>query len=171
MYYLLVFFLLNFTLTFFIIGLVFSIVALIRNRKSLDNKMIVEKFFSYFLLFSFGISLVYNFILHVFFQETLAAFMGWENCPFQMELGVASLGYGVIGIIAYKAISFRSAVVISNSIFSFGSLGGHIYQMLTRHNFTSGNVGVILWTSLLLPLIGYLLLYLQYCYSENSSSR
>jgi hypothetical protein len=33
--------------------------------------------------------------------------------------------------------------------------------MITAHNFASGNAGVIFWTDILIPLFGFLLLWLQ----------
>ncbi len=163
------FFLSNFTLTFFIIGIFFSITSILKNLKSINKPIFVEKLFSWFLLFPLGIGMIYNFIMHLFFQEMSATFIGWENSPFQLEVGFASLGYGIIAIIAFKSsLSFRSAVIISNSMFLWGAAGGHIYQMTIKHNFASGNAGIIFWTDLILPIIGYFLLYLQYKYRRQS---
>jgi hypothetical protein len=33
--------------------------------------------------------------------------------------------------------------------------------MITEHNFEPGNAGDILWTDILIPLIGFILLWLQ----------
>jgi hypothetical protein len=59
----------NFTLTFLVIGLIASGVALLRKPKPLTTPVVVEALFSYFLLFSIGFSLLYNFVLHSFFGQ------------------------------------------------------------------------------------------------------
>jgi hypothetical protein len=41
------------------------------------------------------------------------------------------------------------------------ALGGHVYQMVTAHNFAPGNADIIFWSDILLPLVGFALLWLQ----------
>jgi hypothetical protein len=81
----------NFTLTFFVMGLLASAIALWRGRTKQGRAAIVEALFSYFLLFSIGFANFYNFVLHVFFGEMAARFIGWEDSPFQLEVGFAGL--------------------------------------------------------------------------------
>ena len=153
----------NFTLTFLVIGFVFSLVVLSLKKKPLDKPQVIEALFSYFLLFSIGLSFLYNFIFHVFFAEMAASFIGWKNSPFQYEVGYASLGFAIVGIIAFKqSLGFRAAAVIGPSFFLWGAAGGHIYQMLTAHNYAPGNAGVIFWTDVILPVIAFTLLHQQY---------
>lgn len=158
----------NFTLSFLIIGLFCSIVVLSVKPKPLSRQQIIEALFSYFLLFSIGISFFYNFVMHVFFADMAAAFIGWKNSPFQYEVGFASLGFSIVGILAFRAsLAFRAAAVIGPSFFLLGAAGGHIYQMITEHNFAPGNAGIIFWTDILLPLTGFVLLFLQYRLGKN----
>lgn len=153
----------NFTLTLLVIGIICSLCSLINKPKPLTKKVVIEAFFSYFILFSIGISYVYNFFCHVFMQERVAAFIGWANSPFQLEVGFASLGFGIVGLIAYRSnLSFRAAAIIGPAFFLLGAAGGHIYQMITAHNFAPGNAGLIFWTDIILPIIGFYLLYQQY---------
>ena len=153
----------NFTLTFLVIGLLCSFAVLSLKPKPLQKQQIIEAIFSYFLLFSIGISYLYNFTMHVFFAEMSAAFIGWENSPFQYEVGFASLGFGVVGLIAFRqGLAFRAAAIIGPSLFLWGAAGGHVYQMITSHNFSPGNAGVIFWTDIILPIIAFVLLYQQY---------
>ena len=153
----------NFTLTFLVIGLLCSLVVLSLKQKPLHKQQIVEALFAYFLLFSIGLSFFYNFIMHVFFAEMAASFIGWKNSPFQYEVGYASLGFAIVGIISFKQnLAFRAASVIGPSFFLWGAAGGHVYQMITTHNFAPGNAGVIFWTDLFLPIIAFVLLFQQY---------
>ena len=89
------------------------------------------------MLFPIGISNLINFVFHVFFGDTAAKFIGWDNSPFQAEVGFASLGIGMAGVLAYKAsLPFRVATFIPPAAFSLGAAWGHIYQMITAHNFS-----------------------------------
>lgn len=153
----------NFTLTFLVLGFIFALVSLAFKQKPLMKKQVVEALFAYFLLFSIGISYLYNFVMHVFFAEMAAAFIGWANSPFQYEVGFASLGFGITGLIAFRQnLAFRAATVIGPAFFLWGAAGGHVYQMIANHNFAPGNAGIIFWTDVLLPVIAFGLLYLQY---------
>jgi len=151
----------NFTLTFFVLGLLASAIAL-WHRTERGRAALVEALFSYFLLFSIGFANFYNFIFHVFFGELAARFIGWEDSPFQAEVGFASLGFAVLGLLAFKgSFDLRLAAVVGPACFLWGAAGGHVYQMIKAHNFAPGNAGIIFYTDILIPLVGLLFLWLQ----------
>ena len=132
----------NFTLTFFVLGLIASAIALWHARQPRSDAVIVEALFSYFLLFSIAIANFYNFVLHVFFGKMTAAFIGWEDSPFQLEVGFASLGFAAIGLLAFKgSFDMRLAAVAGPACFLWGAAAGHVYQMIAAHNFAPGNAG------------------------------
>jgi hypothetical protein len=152
----------NFTLTFLMIGLIASALAYLSKPDPRSSAQLVEALFSYFLLFSIGFSFLYNFVMHVFFGEVAARFIGWADSPFQTEVGFASLGFAAVGFLAYRGDrGLRMAAVIGPSLFLLGAAGGHIYQMIAAQNFAAGNAGIIFWTDILVPAIGFGLLYLQ----------
>ncbi len=152
----------NFTLSFLAAGLVASAVAYFAKPAPRTRAQLVESLFSYFLLFSVGIGFLYNFVMHVFFGEMAARFIGWAQSPFQTEVGFASLGFALVGLLAFRgSFGLRLAAVIGPSAFLLGAAGGHIYQMITARNFAPGNAGVIFWTDILVPLAGLTLLFLQ----------
>jgi hypothetical protein len=152
----------NFTLSFLVIGLIASTVAYLAKAAPRSPSQLIEALFSYFLLFSIGISFFYNFVMHVFFGEVAARFIGWANSPFQAEVGFASLGFAAVGLLAFRGDrGLRTAAIVGPSLFLLGAAGGHIYQMITAHNFEPGNAGIIFWTDILIPAIGFSLLYLE----------
>jgi hypothetical protein len=55
-----------------------------------------------FIFFAIGVNYTWNFIVHTFFAESTAGFIGWENSPFQYEVGYASLGFAVVGFYAFR---------------------------------------------------------------------
>lgn len=162
----------NFTLTFFVMGLVFSVAAIACAREPKGAALIVDKLFAWYVFFSIGVSYFYNFVVHVFFGKTAAAFIGWADSPFQLEVGVASLGFAVVGFFAaFGSFDLRLAAVIGFSIFTLGAAAGHVYQMIAAHNFAPGNAGVIFYTDFLVPSFGLLLLWLQHRFGKPGAQR
>lgn len=161
----------NFTLSFLVIGVVFSLVALSRAARPLSAPAVVEKFLFWFLFFSIGCAFLYNGILHVGAPDLAAKFIGWANSPFQIELGFASIGFGVVGLIApWKSLHMRFAAVAPVACFLWGAAGVHIRSMISDENFDSGNAGVIFWTDILIPLAGLILIWLQRRYEKEGRS-
>jgi len=152
----------NFTLTFLIMGLIASAIVYLAKPAPRTRAQLVEALLSYFVLFAIGITYFYNFVMHVFFGEMSARFIGWADTPFQTELGFASLGFAAVGFLAFRGDrSMRVAAIVGVSFFLLGAAGVHVYEMITAHNFAPGNAGIIFWTDILVPAIGFVLLYLQ----------
>jgi len=153
----------NYTLVFLVLGLIASAISLSCRPRSWTKRVVVEALFSYFLLFSIGASFFYNFVVHVFFGDMAARFIGWEQSPFQAEVGMASLGYAVVGLLAFRgSLGLRLAAVVGPSLFLLGAAAGHIYQMIVAENFAPGNAGVVFYTDIAIPILGGILLWLQY---------
>jgi hypothetical protein len=157
----------NFTLAFFVIGLIAAGIALIRARKPLTPPAVVEVLLAYFVLFSIGFSFFYNFVFHTFFGEMCARLIGWKDSPFQTEVGFASLGYAVVGFLAFRrSLEVRLAAVAGPAMFLLGAAGVHVHSMIVAHNYAPGNAGVIFYTDILIPVISFVLLWMQYRYQR-----
>jgi hypothetical protein len=157
------FLLANFTLTLLVIGLIASAISLLRAPKPVTAPVVIEALLFYFLLFSIGVSYLYNFVMHTFFSEMSARFIGWADSPFQLEVGFASLGFAAVGFLAcWRGFDTRLAAILGPAFFLWGAAGGHIHQMITAHNFAPGNAGVIFWSDIFIPIIGFVLLWLQH---------
>ena len=152
----------NYSLSFFVLGLIVSLVAIARSRTSIDQALVVEKLLAWYVFFSIGIDNFYNFVMHVFFAQMSAAYIGWADSPFQFEVGTASLGFAAVGLLAaFRSYDLRLAAVLGPSIFTLGAAAGHIHQMITAHNFAPGNAGIIFWMDIFIPLFGFALLWLS----------
>ena len=159
----------NFTLTFFVLGLIASAIALAFSRERRTRPVIIEALFSYFLLFSIAFSYFYNFVFHVFFGELAAKFIGWADSPFQLEVGFASLGFAVVGLLAFKGSrDMRIAAIVGPACFLWGAAGGHIHEMIATRNFAPGNAGIIFYSDILVPVLGFIFLWLQRPSSRKS---
>jgi hypothetical protein len=151
----------NFTLTFLVIGFIAAGIALMRAPRPLTTALVVEKLLAWHVFFVVGVAFFYNFIMHCFFGEMAARFIGWTDSPFQFEVGTASLGFSVVGFLAaFRSFDLRLAAILGPAIFSLGAAAGHIYQMVTAHNFAPGNAGIIFYLDIVIPLIGFVLLWL-----------
>jgi hypothetical protein len=152
----------NYSLSFFVLGLIVSLAAIARSAGPIDQPLVVEKLLAWYVFFSIGIDNFYNFVMHVFFGKLSAAFIGWADSPFQFEVGTASLGFAAVGLLAaFRSYDLRLAAVLGPSIFTLGAAVGHLYQMITAHNFAPGNAGIIFWTDIFIPLFGFALLWLN----------
>lgn len=159
----------NFTLTLLVLGLVASAASLLRTPRPWTARVVVEALLSYFVLCSIALSYLYNFVAHVFFGEMVARFIGWADSPFQREVGFASLGFAVVGFLAFRgSFDMRVAAIVGPACFLLGAAGGHILEILRTGNLSPGNAGLILYTDILLPLIGFALLWLEHRYSPQT---
>jgi hypothetical protein len=112
-----------------------------------------------------------NFVFHVFFGQMAAAFIGWADSPFQFEVGTASLGFSIAGFIAaFGGFDRRLIAITGPSIFMLGAAVGHVYQMVSAHNFAPGNAGVIFYTDIIIPLVGFLLLWWQWRIASRTAA-
>jgi len=158
----------NFTLTFFLVGLIATAVSLSRQKRSWTRASVVEATLSWFLFFSFGVSNLSNFAMHVFFGDMAAHFIGWENCPFQTEVGFTSLGFAVAAFLAFKgSFDMRLAALIAPACFLWGAAVFHALDMVKSNNFAPGNAGVMFYSDVLPPFIGLYLLWLQRTQTRN----
>lgn len=149
----------NFTLTLLLAGFAVAAIAIARLPRPLASAAVWEALLRWFIFFSIAISNFYNFVLHVFFHEMTARIIGWADSPFQIEVGLASLGFAVVGLIAFRGDwQVRLASIAGPACFLVGAGIGHIYQIVTVHNMAPGNAGVILYTDFIVPVIGFVLL-------------
>lgn len=140
----------NFSLCMFFLAVAFILV----HRVLTWHLRISEIIFRWMVLLPLGFVSIYAFIMHVFFPVMAAETIGWAPSPFQYEVGIANLAFGILGILSFKAsYSFRLATVISSACWLWGDAIGHIYQMMQHQNFSPGNAGSWFWLDVILPFI------------------
>lgn len=161
----------NFTLTFFFAGLIVSLIIIAVRRP--DRHGIWHVLFTWFLIFSIGITYIYNGVFHIAFGDMAAASIGWENNGFQAEVGFASIGIGIVGLMAAPRrmpFSLKLAAMIGPACFLWGAAGAHIYDIIETGNLAPNNAGVILYTDILIPVIGFALWACAYASRNRSAS-
>jgi hypothetical protein len=166
------FFASNFTLTFLLLGFLATGIAVALKPDGFTLANVAEELIAYFILFSITLSLFYNFIMHVFFGELAASFIGWADSPFQAEVGYASLGFAAVGLLAFKSgLCVRLAALLGPSVFLWGAAVGHIRQIVESGNYAPGNAGIMLYSDIFLPVIGFALLWLKWKAGTQSDHR
>lgn len=150
------FFLMNFTATFAAVGFAIAgVIAAVRKPGKHGTWVLL---LNWFLLAGIGITYVYNGIMHTVFGDLSAELIGWENNGFQAEVGYASLGMGILGIFAsLKRMPFSTkfAALIVPACFLWGAASAHIIDIIQTGNMASHNAGTVLYTDLLIPIIGF----------------
>jgi hypothetical protein len=119
-----------------------------------------EQLLNWLLLLSLGVQGIYTFVGHVFFPTYSAELIGWEDSPFQYEVGIADLTIGVLGVLAFwGSFGFRLAAAIAGIVWYWGDAIGHVRQMVIAHNYAPGNAGPWFWTDVIVPLLLVVCLY------------
>ena len=98
------------------------------------------------LLWLVGIQTLITGSGHIFMPDRVAAAIGWpKGNPFQFEVGLAGISYGVLGVLASGyGRQWWLATIIAYSIFMLGAAAGHIRELVLRGNRNPGNAGAVL---------------------------
>ena len=150
----------NPSLTFLVLGIVAAGVAIVWQPAPRAAAAVYDVLLRWFLFFPIGAGMLYNFVVHVFFGEFTARFIGWPDSPFQTEVGLASLGFSAVGFLAWRGgFDVRLAAILGPACFLIGAGVGHVWQIATTGNTAAGNAGVVLYTDFLVPALGFALLW------------
>jgi hypothetical protein len=161
----------NFTLTFLLLGVLAALIAVALKRDGFTRENLAEGLLAYFILFTVTVAGFYNFVFHVFFGDLAASFIGWANSPFQAEVGYASLGFAAVGLLAFKgSFPVRVASILGPAMFQWGAAAGHIRDIIATGNMAPGNAGVMLYSDILLPVIGFALLWFKHSTDDTGAS-
>ena len=104
-----------------------------------------ERRLELFLLYLFGVGVagsgIGGFFGHVFISDPVAESIGWPTGnPFQLEVGVANLALGILGIVAMgRRDGFREATVIAATVLGVGATVVHVMDVLESGNLAPGN--------------------------------
>jgi hypothetical protein len=92
----------------------------------------------------------------------VAASIGWPlNSGFQMELGFASIGIGIVGFLGFWRKSVWLPFIIIKTAFGWGAGFTHILHAVKHNNFSPNNVGIIMYWGFLFPIF-MIVMYVLY---------
>jgi 4-amino-4-deoxy-L-arabinose transferase-like glycosyltransferase len=104
-----------------------------------------ERRLEIFLLYLFGVGVagsgIGGFFGHFFISDQVAESIGWPTGnPFQLEVGVANLAVGILGVVAMgRRDGFREATVIAATVFGVGATVVHVMDVIESGNLAPGN--------------------------------
>lgn len=140
----------NFALSMLCLSILFIVIDAVLHR----DVPLPEIIFRWLALFALGVTSIYAFMMHAFFADFTAAAIGWQPSPFQFEVAVANLTFGVLAVMSYNAnYHFRVATVIGGAFWLWGDAFGHVFPMIISQQFTVRNAGSWFWVDLVLPLM------------------
>lgn len=153
---------------FWIITIFGALIHLFLSKKERTKNRIFEIFLLWFLVIMVGFGSLFAFFGHVFMADMVAKMIGWPTgSPFQFEVGIANLSYGILGILCWKLRdNFWTATIIAISIFYLGDSYIHIMNIIQLGNMAPGNAGFALYNDILLPII-LITLLIAYKYTSK----
>jgi hypothetical protein len=145
-----------------VLTLLGAFIQVFLQRRTMTCRSGVEVFLVWFLAIMVGVVGIWSFIGHTVFATQVAESIGWPpGNPFQTEVALTNLAFGVLGLLSVKiAGSFRLATIIGYSIFMVGAGIGHIYQYVVFSDTAPDNIGIPLYLDFIVPLILCILYYL-----------
>jgi len=115
---------------------------------------VVDVALFYLLVIFAGIGGLMGAVAHIFFAREIALGIGWQpGSPFQFEVAMANLAFGVLGIMCiWNRSGFRTATGVGLAVFLLGCAYGHFKDMLAG-NYAPYNAGPGIWLSdMVIPL-------------------
>jgi hypothetical protein len=104
----------------------------------------------------------------ILYADEVATGIGWPlNSGFQMELGFASIGIGIVGFLGFWNRTYWLPFIIMKFIFGWGAGYTHILHMIQHNNFSPSNTGVIVYWDFLFPIF-MIVLYALYQREKKS---
>jgi Family of unknown function (DUF6790) len=117
------------------------------SKQPRTKSRVVELLLLYLLVVDIGFGGILAWYGHTFMADEIAREIGWQpGSPFQFEVAVADLSWGVCGVLCiWLRQNFWIATGIGSSVFFLGCAFGHIRQIIQEGNMAIYNAGPVLW--------------------------
>jgi hypothetical protein len=132
-------------------------------KRPVSASRCAEVLLLYLLVIFAGVGGLMGFLGHTFKAQEIALKIGWQPSPFQFEVAVANLAFGVLGILClWQRRGFWTATGIGYAVFLLGCGYGHLRDMTLHGNVSPYNAGPVLWVNdLAIPVVILLLLLVR----------
>jgi hypothetical protein len=108
--------------------------------------------FDYYVFIAVGLQGLISGIVQTMNPAFVADFVQWDNSPFIVEVGMANLAFGIIGIVSpWRDFSWRAATATGYSVFLVLTGIWHVANILYQGP-TPGHYGHFVLTDLLIPI-------------------
>ena len=144
-------------------------VHLLATRNTNRKESILEIITIYVIGLSGWFGIMSGLFGHIIYADDVAISIGWPvNSGFQMELGFASIGIGLVGFLGFWNRSYWLPFIIMKFIFGWGAGYTHILHMIQHNNFSPSNTGIVVYWDFIFPVV-MVVLYLLYYREQNFS--
>lgn len=135
------------SILFLAASLVGFVLHLNLSKSPRTKSRIVELLLLYLLAINIGLGCLLAWYGHTFMAAEIARKIGWQpGSPFQFEVAVADLSWGVCGVLCiWLRRGFWTATGIGSAVFLLGCAFGHIRQIVQERNMAVYNAGPVLW--------------------------
>jgi hypothetical protein len=135
-----------------------TIISIAIHLLSTQNKKLKESTVEIIAIYTIGLAgwftIMSGLFGHIIYADQVAAGIGWPlNSGFQMELGFAAIGIGLVGFLGFWVRSFWLPFIIAKTSFMWGAGLTHILHMTQHGNFSPSNTGAIVYWDFLLPIL------------------
>lgn len=136
-------------------GLILGLLQLAIQKRPRTKQRIADTLLLYLFAFPIGLGGLIGFIGHTMRAGPVAASIGWPaGNPFQYEVAVANLAFGILGLFCVRfRDGFWAATAIGWSTFMLGAAEVHLHQIHIDQPYAPGNAGAILYFDLLAPAL------------------
>jgi hypothetical protein len=144
------------------VTLIGAAVHITLERNTMTRQRAAEVLLMWFFAIEVGIGGIWAFIGHTVFAAQVAESIGWPaGNPFQAEVALTNLAFGVLGFLSIKISgSFRLATIIGYAIFMVGAGVGHVYQLFAFGDTAMNNAGPLMYLDFIIPGV-LIVLYLM----------
>jgi hypothetical protein len=152
-------------------SIVAIIIHLLVAKKPLSKGKVVDVILLYILVIFIGVGCLVGAMAHVLRGPETAQGIGWQpGSPFQFEIGMANLAFGVLGILCiWERGGFWTATGIGVAVLFLGCAYGHVYEMVVHHDYAPYNAGAgIFFNDAVIPVTILVLLGLRAKFSKES---
>jgi len=127
-----------------------------------------DMIFLYYLFVGVGVQGIVTGIAQIAIPETISENLEWANSPFLLELGMANISFGAVGIVGpWINRGWSTAAAVAYSLFLTITGLGHLVELL-QYGPSPGNSGGFLYSDLLVPVftLAFMMLSRKQVYSS-----
>jgi hypothetical protein len=159
----------GFNLYLQLIVIIISISVHLYNTRNTERKeSAIEIITIYVIGLSGWFSIMSGLFGHIIYADSVATSIGWPvNSGFQMELGFASIGIGLVGFLSFWNKAYWLPFIIMKFIFGWGAGYTHILHMMQHNNFSPSNTGIVVYWDFIWPVV-LVVLYVLYQREQNA---
>lgn len=129
-----------------------------------------EKILLYYIFICIGIQGLASGVMQTFFSQSVILYVHWPFSPFMLELGLANISYGILGILSpWMTRGWQTATAFGYALFLLFTGMRHALEILNI-GMNPGNSGSFAYVDYIVSMILFVLLALRYRQGESFKS-